>query len=143
MKIKKPEGTKEEPPQKTFEEVFEMIEGHLASIENRVSSDRTHAVDTQLRACIRLLGYRVRETAEKRATIQELAAQCKQALKILKGVVPEKSQENLALYALAVLSNLEAEVQQRGAEIPSVPTVPEVPAESTETSNPEKQSDKK
>jgi len=110
-----------EPPTKTFAEVFEEIEKGLAKIDYHVSDRRLHSVDSHLRLCIRVMGYRVRETPENRADIKILSEQCQLALKALKGEVPPEKHENLALYVQATLSNVEAEVAEQLAKTAEVP----------------------
>jgi hypothetical protein len=129
MKIVKKEQPATET-EATFAEVFDAIAEQLRQLGKSVSHQRDHAVESQLRRCIRLMGYRPRETAKKPATIPELASQCQQAIGLLNGVVPPKQHENLSLCALAVLSNVEWEVKDQlsgNHEVPPVPEVPETP----------------
>jgi uncharacterized protein (DUF362 family) len=130
MKIIKKDQPQEEA-QTTFAEVFDAIVTNLQEKGASVSPDRQHAVESQLRKCLRFMGYRPRETAAKPATIEELALQCQQVIKTLNGVVPEKAHENLALHCQAVLSNVEAELMPdlntKLKELPEAPA-PQAPA---------------
>ena len=109
--------------QMTPEELIAEIGKHLEILDGNISSDREHAVNSQLRACLRHLGYRPRETKEKPVTITELHAQLTAALAAESGEVRAENFEYFIRYGLAVLSNLVWECQAEFA-----PDLKEAPA---------------
>jgi hypothetical protein len=130
IKIKRDPSLPPEEPTATLAEVFQMIEDGLKKIDNRPSSNRLHSIESHLRGIIRRLGFRVRETADKKASVGELAAQCRQALGVLKGEAPADKHEVVAMFALVTLSNITAEVSEhlsmdRTVPEDELPTVPE------------------
>jgi hypothetical protein len=99
-----------EPP--TLTALAADIQAALQSINGTVSEARAHSVESHLRLCIGRLGYKVKETKEKPATITELASQFARALKANNGEAPEAQQGFLHLHLTSTLSNLKAEGTQ-------------------------------
>jgi len=106
----------------TVSDLIDGIQEALGKTNGKISQERQHSVESHLRACLRILGYKPRETAEKPATIPDLAGQLESVMEDTKEVSRE-THDHLHLHLRATHSNCQAEVGLKVApQLREVPT---------------------
>lgn len=114
-------------PAVEYTKIPDAIAGITAALDKsngQVSDDRLHSVESHLRKVIGLLGYKPRETPDKKATVSDLAKQVATCLKAEEGKVSEGTAQIIQMQLHSVHSNLVAD-----AGTPATPKLKEVPEE--------------
>ncbi|HLX70761.1 MAG TPA: hypothetical protein VKV04_14125 [Verrucomicrobiae bacterium] len=102
------------------------IEGIIKALEandGQVSTNRYESVDSHLRLVLQLLGYRPTETADKKATVAQLAEQTARCLKAEEGKISESVALHVQIYLHATHSNLTADVNLGTMPLKDVPAI--------------------
>jgi hypothetical protein len=95
-------------------EILDAVGTDLEKLES-ISSERQHAVESQLLAIIRRLGYRPTIEAGKPLTAHAIHEQLIRCCDAIKNEVPDHKFEMVIRYALAVQSNVAAEIKLEAA----------------------------
>ena len=123
--------TKNITEQQSLDDLAFQIHESVIKLKGSVSSERRHSIESHIRLSINRLGYRVSETAEKKATLCELAEQLCHAENVTRNNVPEQDYDYIHQHLATTLSNLKGEeAGTMGPSLKDLPPLKEVPARS-------------